>query len=324
MSQIIHTRYSEHDLERQALDPQASVLPDMSDGALHWLDFSGVPSHDTLSTLLAPLGIHELVLEDICNPRQQPKTERYDDALFLVSRALEYRESKLTSEAVSFLIKEHVVLTFRSGKIDVFAPMAARFDHSPRESEKLNAGFLAYSLLDCLVDDYFAVIEKLLDKIEQADLKLFSATGKNTLNKAHRLRLDTGKLRRSIRRTHDAVMQLMRSEHPLIDAHNKTYFRDVLDHSIQMLDTLEGANDTITSLAGTYLNIQSNQLNLQMRLLTVITILFMPLTVITGIYGMNFAYMPELQWRYAYFVVLGVMLSIVVVLLWLFRRKRWL
>ena len=183
---------------------------------------------------------------------------------------------------------------------------------------------LAYTLLDCLVDDYFDVTEHLIDKIEKSDRKLFSPDSKLTLAKAHTLRLEAGKLRRYMRRTNDSVIQLMRAPHPLIDNHTKVYFRDIADHCSQMLDTLDGARDTISSITDTYLNIQSNQLNLQMRLLTVITIIFMPLTLLSGIYGMNFDYMPELKYHYAYFILLGVMATIVIVLLIVFRKKRWL
>ena len=321
---ITHTQYFSHEFVRNTSKPDKFSTPIIEEDTLHWIDFSACLNPEQLTTILEPYHIHELVVEDICNARQQPKVELYDDYIFLVSRAFKYKSGKLQGEQISMIIKANIVMTFRNGQIPIFEPMGVRFDHQPRDDEDFSAGFLAYTLLDCLVDDYFDVTEHLIDKIEKSDRKLFSPDSKLTLAKAHTLRLEAGKLRRYMRRTNDSVIQLMRAPHPLIDNHTKVYFRDIADHCSQMLDTLDGARDTISSITDTYLNIQSNQLNLQMRLLTVITIIFMPLTLLSGIYGMNFDYMPELKYHYAYFILLGVMATIVIVLLIVFRKKRWL
>lgn len=321
---ITHTQYFHNTYTRTTSNGQNFTIPPIKADTLHWLDFAGSGDAEEMTRLLKTLNIHELIVEDICNTHQQPKVERYDDYIFLVSRTFRYKSGKLQGEQIAMIIKANIVLTFRSGQIPIFAPMTTRFDNAPRDEEDFSAGFLAYSLLDCLVDDYLDVTEHLIDKIDKSDRKLFSPHSKLTLAKAHSLRLDTGKLRRYMRRTNDSINQLMRYPHPLIDEHSKVYFRDIADHSSQMVDALDSARDTITSITDTYLNIQSNQLNLQMRLLTVITIIFMPLTVLTGIYGMNFDYMPELKYRYAYFILLGVMAGIVIVLLTIFHKKHWL
>lgn len=291
---------------------------------LTWVHFTGIADADTLEKILEPYDIHELVVEDMCNPSQQTKAETYRGYLFIVARTFSYKNNSLNYDQLFMLVFPGLVLTFEPRRHTAFAPLTESFSPHEREDEDMNAGFLAYALLDCVIERYYGAIDSLLDRIEKNDRKLFASDNNLTLNKVHKLKQDSIRILSTVRRMNDTLSQIMRWHNTLIDSHTKTYLRDLVDTTTQMRDRMDYGREMIQSLTDTYLSLQSNQLNLQMRLLTVITIIFMPLTLLTGIYGMNFDNMPELHTKYGYFVLLGVMVCIVFFLLALFRRKRWL
>lgn len=291
---------------------------------LTWLHFTGIADAPTLEKILEPYDIHELVIEDMINPSQQTKAETYRGYLFIVARTFSYKNNSLNYDQLFMLVFPGLVLTFEPRRHTAFAPLTESFSPQEREIEDMNAGFLTYALLDCVIERYFSAIDIILDKIEKNDRKLFLVENKLTLNKVHKLKQDSIRILSTVRRMNDTLSQIMRWHNPLIDNHTKTYLRDLVDTTTQMRDRMDYGREMIKSLTDTYLNLQSNQLNLQMRVLTVITIIFMPLTLLTGLYGMNFDNMPELHTQYGYYVLLGVMIIIVVFLLILFRRKRWL
>lgn len=328
---ITRTIYHLHSQEETLLTLEAFLnserpavsVPEAGDPVV-WLRFTGINDAQILEQILAPYDIHELVIEDILNPSQQTKAETYQGYLFLVGRSFGYIGNSLKYNQLFLIVLPGLVLSFEPRKHSAFPLIAGNFDAAERENDDLSAGYLTYALLDCLIDRYFAAIDSLLDRIEKHDRKLFSGNSSLTLDKVHKFKQDCIRIRSTVRRMNDTLQQLMRWNNPLIDSHSKTYLRDLVDTTAQMLDRMDYAREMIQSLTDTYLNMQSNQLNLQMRLLTVITIIFMPLTLLTGIYGMNFDNMPELHSKYGYFILLLVMVFIVACLLFIFRRKRWL
>ena len=188
-----------------------------------------------------------------------------------------------------------------------------------------NTAFLAYCLLDRIVDDYFIVLEEYNNRVEVIDKSLFKNENSDILSKIHRLKRDAVRLRRTLLPLRDVFYQLaVRGDFAIFKGESTVYLRDVYDHNMQLIESLDASRDMVLSMMDIYLSFQSNRMNQQMRVLTVITIIFMPLTVITGIYGMNFDNMPELHWHYGYFMVLGVMLCIIIGLLIFFSRRKWL
>ena len=196
---------------------------------------------------------------------------------------------------------------------------------NPHNILNKNTAFLAYCLLDRIVDDYFIVLESYNNRVEAIDKSLFKNENSDILSKIHRLKRDAVRLRRTLLPLRDVFYQLaVRGDFAIFKGESTVYLRDVYDHNMQLIESLDASRDMVLSMMDIYLSFQSNRMNQQMRVLTVITIIFMPLTVITGIYGMNFDNMPELHWHYGYFMVLGVMLCIIIGLLIFFSRRKWL
>ncbi|SUO93913.1 magnesium/cobalt transporter CorA [Suttonella ornithocola] len=326
---ITRTDFSLHEQVETALTLEEFFAvhgkhPHTLDMPLTWFHFSGINDAQTLEKILSPYDIHELVIEDMTNSSQQTKAEIYKGYLFIVARTFHYRNNTLGYDQLFMIVLPNLLLTFEPRHNTHLSPVSEGFDPEDRESADLNSGFLAYALLDCVVERYYGAIDALLSKIEKNDRKLFSSNSNLTLNKVHKLKQDSIRILSTVRRMNDTLTQLMRWNNPFINQHTKTYLRDLVDTTLQMRDRMDYGREMIQSLTDTYLNLQSNQLNLQMRLLTVITIIFMPLTLLTGIYGMNFDNMPELHTKYGYFILLGVMGLIVGFLLFIFRRKNWL
>lgn len=321
---LLHSqKESTYSLEEFLHEPRPMPATE-NNQTLTWVHFTGIADAPTLEKILAPYDIHELVIEDMINPSQQTKAETYRGYLFIVARTFSYKNNSLNYDQLFMLVFPGLVLTFEPRRHTAFAPLTESFAPQEREDEDMNAGFLTYALLDCVIERYYSAIDTLLDKIEKNDRKLFVTDNNLTLTKVHKLKQDSIRILSTVRRMNDTLSQIMRWHNPLIDHHTKTYLRDLVDTTTQMRDRMDYGREMIQSLTDTYLNLQSNQLNLQMRLLTVITIIFMPLTLLTGLYGMNFDNMPELHSKYGYYILLVVMALIVVFLLILFRRKRWL
>lgn len=327
---ITQTLYHLHSQEEKTfgldefLASERPMPTQVANAPLTWLHFTGISDMPTLEKILEPYDIHELVIEDMANPSQQTKAESYRDYLFIVGRTFSYQNNTLNYDQLFLIVLPGLLISFEPRRHTAFAPLIDSFAPEDRESEDMSAGFLAYALLDCVIERYYFAIDTLLERVEKTDRRLFSSRSNLTMNKAHKLKQDSIRIRSTVRRMNDTLNQMMRWNTPLIGQHTKTYLRDLVDTTMQMTDRMDYAREMIQSLTDTYLSMQSNQLNLQMRLLTVITIIFMPLTLLTGIYGMNFDNMPELHTEYGYYVLLMVMVLIVVTLLVLFKRKRWL
>ncbi len=294
-----------------------------------WLHFTGIKSAQLLSDVLAPYNIHPLTQEDILNNKQRPKIESYGHYVFIATRSLRYNKSGLVSEAVYLIIGKNFVFSFQGQENTLFEKIKSKLTQKVGTLYTKDSDFLAYSLLDTVVDEYFNAMDIFSRKVEQLDRTLFSGSvtteqEDSVLSRIHSLKHDTTRLRKTIMPTREIINQLVRGDYELFKDETRLYLRDVYDHTLQAMEVLDSSKEMILSMMDVYLSYQSNQLNKQMRLLTVITIIFMPLTLISSIYGMNFTNMPELEWKYSYFVVLGIMLTIALSLLKIFSKKHWL
>jgi len=302
-----------------------SGLSKAGDDEVTWLNVIGLHDTEAIEKIGEVFDLHHLVLEDIVNTEQRPKTEDYDELLFVVVRMLTCDENQhIQSEQVSFLIGANFVLSFQEREGDVFEPIRERIRLNKTKIRKAKADYLLYSLLDAIVDNYFVVLEKMADRIEYLEDRIIPDSSPEMLQSLYGLRREMIYLRKSVWPLRDVFGSLGRIESPVIHKTTSFYFRDIYDHTIQIADMIETSRDILTGMMDIYLSSVSNRMNEVMKVLTIIATIFIPLTFIAGVYGMNFHYMPELNWRWAYPASLGSMGLLALFMLRYFRRKGWL
>ncbi|MEC9487948.1 MAG: magnesium/cobalt transporter CorA [Halanaerobium sp.] len=291
----------------------------------NWINLTGIHQVEVVEELGNKLGIHPLVLEDTVNTTQRPKLEDYEDYLYIIVKMLDYEcEKGIIEEQVSFILDDKYLLTLQERAGDVFDPVRARLRNGKGKLRFSGTDYLCYALIDAIVDRYFLVMEKVGEQLEDIEEDLMSDPTPKTLEQIHELRAELLLLRRAVWPMREVINQITKEDSPLIDESSRIYFRDVYDHTIQVVDTIEIYREMITGFLDTYLSTISNRMNEVMKVLTLIATIFIPLTFIAGIYGMNFAYMPELDWRWGYPVVLFVMLGAGIAMYLYFKRHKWL
>ncbi|MGZ3536393.1 MAG: magnesium/cobalt transporter CorA [Thermodesulfobacteriota bacterium] len=291
-----------------------------------WINIDGLHRIEIIEKLGECYGFHPLVLEDILNTDQRPKMEDYGDYLYIVLRMLSYNnKSKETeTEQVSLILGPNFLFSFQENQGDVFDPVRERIRTGKGRIRKMGADYLAYALLDLIVDNYFVIMEKLGETIEFLEEKLVTQPVPETLQTIHQLKRELIFLRKAVWPLREVIGGLQRGELTLIKETSRVYLRDVYDHTIQVIDTIETFRDMISGMLDIYLSSVSNRLNSVMKVLTIIATIFMPLTFLAGIYGMNFKYFPELEWRWSYPVFWLVSVLISVSMLLYFKKKNWL
>ena len=291
-----------------------------------WINMDGIHLVENIEKTGKHFGIHPLVQEDIVHTEQRPKMEEFDDHLYIVLRMISYDEVKKTtvSEQVSLIVGPNYVISFQERRGDIFDSIRERIRNFKGRIRKMGADYLAYTLLDTVVDHYFLVLEKFGETLEDIEDELVSNPHPQDLHEIHRLKREMIFLRKSVWPLREVVNNLERVESSLIKDTTHIYLRDVYDHTIQIIDTVETYRDMLSGMHDTYLSSVSNRMNEIMKVLTIIATIFIPLTFIAGIYGMNFQFMPELGWKWGYFVVWGIIIVVVLGMLNFFRRKKWL
>ena len=292
-----------------------------------WINVDSVHQPETLEKIGECFGLHPLVLEDILNTDQRPKIEDYNDYLYIVLRMLYYNEkrSEITTEQISLVMGPNYVISFQEGiEGDVFTPLRERIRNNKNRIRKTGADYLAYSLIDAIVDNYFTILEKIGDNIELLEERLVEDPTTDVMHEIHMLKREMIFLRKAVWPLREVISGMESGIHTLIQDSTRIFLRDVYDHTIQVIDTVETYRDMVSGMLDLYLSSISNRLNAVMKVLTIIATIFMPLTFIAGVYGMNFKYMPELEWRFGYPLIWFVMLAISVIMLIYFRKKKWL
>jgi magnesium transporter len=292
-----------------------------------WINVEGVHKVEVIEKLGNCFGLHPLVLEDILNTDQRPKIETYGDYVYIVLKMLYDDDPKraIETEQVSLILGSNFVLSFQEGKEgDVFNPVRERIKGGKGLVRKMGSDYLVYSLIDTIVDHYFLILEGLGEKIELLEEELVAHPTDTTLHRIRRFKNEMIYVRRVVWPLREVVSGLGRKESPVIKETTEVYLRDVYDHTIQVMDTVEVYREMLSGMLDIYLSSVSNRLNSVMKVLTIIATIFMPLTFIAGIYGMNFKYMPELGWPWGYPAVWLLVVIIGVSMLIYFRRKKWL
>jgi len=291
-----------------------------------WINVTGIHDIGILEKLGEGYGLHPLVLEDILNTGQRPKLEDFEGYLFVVLKML-YRDEAsqdIVAEQLSIILTPNVVLSFQEREGDVFAPIRERIRSGKGRIRKMKADYLAYALIDAVVDHYFIVLEQLGERIESLEADLVADPRPETLQAIYSMKNEVIYLRKSIWPLREVVSGLERGESPLIKKATKVFLRDVYDHTIQVIDTIETFRDMVSGMLDIYLSSTSNRMNEVMKVLTIIATIFIPLGFLAGLYGMNFDHMPELHWPGGYFIALAIMALVAVSMLVYFRKKNWL
>ena len=291
-----------------------------------WLNIDGVHQSEIIEQVAKSFGLHPLVAEDIASTGQRPKMEDFDNYVFVVLRMLGFdgEEKGIKSEQTSIILGSDFVISFQENEGDVFDSIRERLRNNKGRIRKMDADYLAYSLIDAIVDNYFMILEKLGESIEDIEDRLVTSPTSETLQSIHDLKREMIFLRKSVWPLREVINRMERSESPLINKSTFVYLRDVYDHTIQITDAMETFRDMLSGMLDIYLSSVSNRMNEVMKVLTVIATIFIPLTFVTGIYGMNFNYMPELDQTWSYPAVLVLMLVVALLMVMFFRRKKWL
>jgi len=291
-----------------------------------WISIEGLHEAETITGLGEGFELHPLVLEDVLSANQRPKMDDLEDYLFIVLRMpyLDKNSGVVEHQQISLVLGATFVLSFQEADEDVFAPIRERIRSAKGRIRRLGADYLAYALIDTVVDSYFVVLEGLEDRLDLLEEELVANARPETLHMIHDLKREMIFLLKSVWPMREVVGRLTRGESSLVRDSTEVYFRDVYDHAFQVMDTVETFREMLSGMLEMYLSSISNRMNEIMKVLTIIATLFIPLTFITGVYGMNFKHMPELEWRWGYLLVWVVMFVVAALMLLYFRRKKWL
>ncbi|MFH1625657.1 MAG: magnesium/cobalt transporter CorA [Pseudomonadota bacterium] len=318
--------YDEANCEEKEVATVEECFPFKDTPTVTWINIDGIHQVDIVEKIGTHFGIHPLILEDIVHTGQRPKIEDFEDYLFIVVMMLSYDENdnEVKVEQVSFLLGSNFVISFQEKEGDVFNPVRERIRKAKGRIRKMKPDYLAYALLDTIVDHYFVVLERLGEKIEAMEEELVTNPTPGTLQTIHSLKRDLIFLRKSVWPLREVVNTLERGESALIYESTDVYLRDVYDHTIQVIDTIETFRDMVSGMLDIYLSSLSNKMNEVMKVLTIIATIFIPLTFMAGVYGMNFKLMPELELEFGYAALLILMALVALGMVRYFRKKRWL
>ncbi|MBE0535111.1 MAG: magnesium/cobalt transporter CorA [Phycisphaerae bacterium] len=318
--------YDEAHFQETEIAAVEDCVPFRTSSTVTWINIDGLHEIDIIGKVGACFDLHPLIQEDILNTNQRPRYQDCDAYLFVVLRMLSYDTSRhcVESEQVSCILGSGFVLSFQERTGDVFNTIRERIRHGGGRIRKNGADYLLYCLLDAVVDNYFNILENFGERIETLEEELLTDPSENQLKRVHALKHDLITLRKSIWPLRELVNALDKTESRLITRTTHPYLRDLYDHTIQVIETVETFRDMAGGLQDIYMSSISNRMNAVMKVLTIIATLFIPLTFIAGVYGMNFENMPELQWRHGYHAVWIVMIAVTAGMLLYFKKKKWL
>jgi len=318
--------YDKDEFQKKEGVKAEDCFPFKDKDSITWINIDGVHNTGVIEKIGEIFDLHPLIMEDIGNTTQRPKVEDFDNYIFVALKMLYYdNKAKIIEiEQVSLVLGKNFVISFQERQGDVFDSVRERIEKGKGRIRKMGSDYLLYSLIDAVVDGYFSVLEKMGDKIEELEEEIVEQTDPGSLHNIHKVKKEMISLRRSVWPLREVVNSLAREKTALVSGNVLIYFRDVYDHTIQVIDTVETFRDMLSGLHDTYLSSISNRMNEIMKVLTMFASIFIPLTFIAGVYGMNFSFMPELNWRWGYFAVWGVIIIVGVSMLFYFKRKKWL
>ena len=318
---LIH--YTADSLEERDLPAVGDIAPYVGKSGVTWLNVDGLGNVEMIRQLGDLLELHPLALEDVLNVPQRPKVDDYDTHIFVVIRMLHLADT-VETEQVSIFLGRNYVVTLQEHPGDCLEPVRQRLRKATGQIRRQGADYLMYAILDAIIDNYFPFLERVGEVVEKLENEVVENPTRRTVGRVHAIKRDLLDVRRSVWPLRDALNGLLRDESPLVHKATRLYLRDCYDHAIQVLDIVETHRELAGGLMDVYLSSVSNKMNEVMKVLTIIATIFIPLTFIAGIYGMNFERMPELRQPWGYAAVWAVMVAVAIVMLVLFRRKGWL
>ena len=316
--------YNDSEFFEQEFYDLSDCLSHVKPNMVKWINVEGLHKPELVEAIGKIYNIHPLTMEDIVHVDQRPKFEDYEHYVVAIMKMISYT-TEVNSEQLAIILCENTVLSFQephSG--DAFDIIRTRLRQAKGRVRKLGADYLAYALMDAVVDCYFTAIERIGDKIEEIEEEIISDSDKKSLLQLYHLKREMIYLRKQVWPMRDMINNMIRSETTLINPSSDIYLRDLSDHVTRIIDTVETYRDLLSGIMDIYLSTNANKMNEVMKVLTIMSSIFIPVTFIAGVYGMNFDNMPELKTQNGYFITWGVMLSVIIGLLIYFKRKKWM
>lgn len=307
--------------EVESLDKAFSYL---NSEYVTWINIDGIHDTEMVKDVGERVNLHNLLLEDILSVDQRPKIEEFDDKLLVIFKMLYFKDNDLEVEHTSIILSEHSIISFQEKIGDIFDSLRSRIENKSGRIRQRGSDYLLYAIMDSIVDNYFIVLDEIAERLETLEDELYEDPGKDLLFKLQFYRKKVVELRRSVYPLRETVNKLNQGQSNLIGKDTEDFFKDLYDHTIQIIETIETFKDTIASLKDMYMSIVSNRMNEIMKVLTIIATIFIPLTFIAGVYGMNFENMPELGWEYGYFITWVIFILTFIGMIIYFKRKDWL
>jgi magnesium transporter len=318
--------YNEQQYHEKEAASVEECFPFRESQTVTWINIDGIHQVDVIEKIGTHFGVHPLLLEDILHTSQRPKFEDFFSYVYVVLKMLQRnpKTDDIEVEQISVILGDNFVITFQETVGDIFDSVRERIRNNKGRIRKMWADYLAYSLIDTIVDNYFVILESVGEEIEELGEDLVARPTRETLQKLHETKRDMLVLRKSVWPLREVISGLQRGESALFKKGTLVYLRDVYDHTIQVIDTIETFRDMVAGMMDIYLSSISNRLNEVMKVLTIISTIFMPLTFLSGVYGMNFAHMPPKEEVWGFYACIGIMAAISGVMLLFFRRKNWI
>jgi magnesium transporter len=293
---------------------------------IKWIQITGVYNPEILNEIGRIFKIISFDLEDIANTTQRPRIEERDEYIFMVFKVLQLEQEsrEVNIEQVSLILGSNYVISFHETTPKVFGTLQNRILTGMGRVRKMKSDYLIFSIIDIIIDQYFTLIEDIGEIIEATEEELISSPGQSSQEAIYKLKRRLGYVKKSIWPAREVLNQLQHSDHDLIHEETKMYFRNIYDHTIQIIETLESLRDLTSGMMDLYLSAVSLKMNEIMKVLTIFSAIFIPLTFFAGVYGMNFKYLPELEWKYGYYFFWGIMITLTLFMLAFFRRRKWL
>lgn len=317
--------YSHDNVHETILDDKRDMSEFKVCDGISWFQIYGVHDVELLSLLGNSFDIHPLILADIANTEHNPKMDIFDHQIFIELKRMIYNPTSraIDSEQCSLLLGKNYVMSFLEREDDVFEPIIQRIKSGKQKIRSASSGFLVYSLIDIIVDDYYSILEQIGEDIEDLEDNIIEKPSIKDLEQIHSIKHSLIYLRKAVWPLREVVKKFDVEAADFYDKSDYIYLRDLYDHIIQIIDTVETQREILAQILDIYLSSVSNKLNQIMKVLTIISTIFIPLTFISSIYGMNFKFMPELEWQWSYPILMVLMLSLGVIMLFMFKRRGW-
>ena len=325
-TKISFIRYNDKEFQIDEDIKIAEIEEKFNERDINWIHINNSYDYNIISQLGEKFDIHNLVVEDILNDNQRSKIEKWENYIFMVIDIIttENDKNNFFNDQLNIIFKKNLLITFNNKNINFFEPILKRIKTNVGYIRKKNISYLFYALKDFVVDNYFLVMERINDSLECLEDELIEGTSDNYLHRVYDIKKELIQLRKGSWPLRDIINKILRGDFELIDDDIRIFYRDLYDHVIQTIDVIESFRDVISGLIDLYMSSVSNKMNKIMQFLTIIGTIFIPLTFIAGIYGMNFKFMPELEWEYGYLFAWGLMGGITFIMILIFKKKKWL